>query len=106
MLYVAPNEGLPTRVGISVGKRVGNAVVRNKVKRRVRDVVRLRHAELVPGHDLVFIARAPSADATWPTLRAAAEDLLQRARVLPRQPSGPRQTSERRRDAAGSAGDA
>lgn len=84
VLYTAPNEGLPTRVGISVGKRVGNAVVRNRVKRRVREVVRLRHAELAPGHDLVFIARAPSAVAGWPALRDAAEDLLRRARVLPR----------------------
>ena len=87
VLYVAPNDGQPTRVGISVGKRVGNAVVRNKVKRRVREAVRLRHAELAPGHDLVFIARAPAAEAAWPTIRAATEDLLQRARVLPRERS-------------------
>ena len=84
VLYVAPNDGQPTRVGISVGKRVGNAVVRNRVKRRVREAVRLRHAALASGHDLVFIARAPAADVDWPTLRAATEDLLRRARVLPR----------------------
>ena len=84
VLYVAPNDGQPTRVGISVGKRVGKAVVSNRVKRRVREAVRLRHADLASGHDLVFIARAPAADADWPALRAATEDLLRRARVLPR----------------------
>ena len=87
VLYVAPNDGQPTRVGISVGKRVGNAVVRNKVKRRVREAVRLRHADLAPGHDLVFIARAPAAEADWPAVRGAAEDLLRRARILPRERS-------------------
>lgn len=83
VLYVAPNDGQATRLGISVGKRVGKAVVRNQVKRRVREAVRHRYADLLPGHDLVFIARAPAADAAWPDLRDAADELLRRARVLP-----------------------
>lgn len=86
VLYAAPNDGPATRLGISVGKRVGGAVVRNLVRRRVREAVRLRHPSLRPGHDLVFIARPPSAEADWPMLRSAAEDLLRRARILP--PSG------------------
>jgi ribonuclease P protein component len=83
VLYVAPNDGQATRLGISVGKRVGKAVVRNQVKRRVREAVRNRYADLLPGHDLVFIARAPAATAAWPDLRDAADQLLRRARVLP-----------------------
>ncbi len=93
VLYVAPNDGGATRLGISVGKRVGKAVVRNQVKRRVREAVRHRYADLLPGHDLVFIARAPAAAAAWPDLRDAADELLRRARVLP--PAG-------RQSAAGS----
>jgi ribonuclease P protein component len=83
VLYVAPNDGQATRLGISVGKRVGKAVVRNQVKRRVREAVRHRYADLPPGHDLVFIARAPAATAAWPDLREAADDLLRRAMLLP-----------------------
>jgi ribonuclease P protein component len=83
VLYVAPNDEPTTRLGISVGKRVGKAVVRNRVKRRVREAVRHRHTDLLPGFDLVFIARAPAATADWPALRAAADELLQRSRVLP-----------------------
>lgn len=83
VLYVAPNDGQATRLGISVGKRVGKAVVRNQVKRRVREAVRHRYVDLLPGHDLVFIARAPAATAAWPDLRDAADELLRRARVLP-----------------------
>jgi ribonuclease P protein component len=91
VLYVAPNDGQASRLGISVGRRVGNAVVRNRVKRRVREAVRHRHAELLPGHDLVFIARPPAATAEWSDLRGAADDLLRRARLLPaRAPLGDR----------------
>ena len=82
VLYAAPNGNLAPRIGISVGKRVGGAVVRNRVRRRVREAVRLRRPELRPGRDLVFIARPPSAEADWATLRAATEDLLLRARLL------------------------
>jgi ribonuclease P protein component len=82
VLYVAPNDGHATRLGISVGKRVGKAVVRNQVKRRVREAVRHRYADVRPGYDLVFIARAPAATAEWPALRDAADELLRRARVL------------------------
>jgi ribonuclease P protein component len=83
VLFVAPNDGQATRLGISVGRRVGNAVVRNRVKRRVREAVRHRHPELMPGHDLVFIARPPAATTEWSALRDATEELLRRARVLP-----------------------
>jgi ribonuclease P protein component len=82
VLYVAPNDGQATRLGISVGKRVGKAVTRNSVKRRVREAVRHRLPELLPGHDLVFIARAPAAEASWPALRDATDELLRRARAF------------------------
>ena len=82
VLYAAPNGNLAPRIGISVGKRVGGAVVRNRVRRRVREAVRLRRPELRPGRDLVFIARPPSAEADWASLRAATEDLLLRAGLL------------------------
>lgn len=83
VLYVAPNDGQATRLGISVGKRVGKAVVRNRVKRRVREAVRHRLSDLLPGYDLVVIARPPAATAEWAALRDAVEELLRRARVLP-----------------------
>lgn len=99
VLYVAPNDGPATRLGISVGKRVGKAVVRNEVKRRVREAVRHRFPDLLPGHDLVFIARAPAAQAGWPALRDAADDLLRRARMLPRQQASAGAGPESRRTA-------
>ena len=51
-------EGGPVRVGFTVSKKVGNAVERNRVRRRLREVVRLAQPELLrPGHDYVLIGR-------------------------------------------------
>jgi ribonuclease P protein component len=73
-------SGMPTsRVGFSVGRHVGNAVVRNRVKRRLREVV--RQASLRDGWDMVFIARPPAAQAGFWELKGAVLNLLRRANV-------------------------
>lgn len=84
VLYAAPREGEPgpPRSGFVVGRRVGNAVVRNRVKRRLREAVRARSPALVPGVDLVWSARPPIAVADFAAIAAAVEELLRRARLL------------------------
>jgi ribonuclease P protein component len=69
------------RAGIAVGKRVGGAVQRNRVKRRLREHLRHRLAELTPGWDVVISARPPAADATFAELGRALDLLLGRARL-------------------------
>jgi ribonuclease P protein component len=82
VLCVLPN-GLPySRFGFSVSTRIGNAVVRNRIKRRLREIMRLKQQEIEPGWDLVFIARKPVASATYHMMDAACGRLLQRARLL------------------------
>ena len=57
VVYAASN-GLPySRLGISVSKRIGNAVCRNYVRRRVREAFRLSKASLPVGFDIVCVAR-------------------------------------------------
>jgi ribonuclease P protein component len=79
VLYVAPNELDRTRVGITVSGRVGNAVVRNKVRRRLREALRARLPNLKPGVDLLITARPASAAASWEELCEALNGVLARA---------------------------
>lgn len=82
------NNGLPhSRFGYVVSKRIGGAVVRNLVRRRIREAVRL--TGVAPGWDLVFIARVGVAEAPYTRLAQTVRDLLRRARALDdRHPEG------------------
>jgi ribonuclease P protein component len=82
MVAAQNNMGL-TRHGFSVGKRLGKAHTRNRLKRQLREAVRVRHAGIKPGYDLVWIARNVLTEETgfWEIDRAV-ETLLRRARLL------------------------
>jgi ribonuclease P protein component len=82
VLCVLPNDLPHSRFGFSVSRRIGKAVVRNKVKRRLREAVRLRMGQVQPGWDLVFIARNPIRDANFHEIDAACARLLRRASLL------------------------
>ncbi len=79
MICVLPN-GLPiSRFGFSVSKRVGGAVVRNRIRRRVREVVRLQLPQITTGYDVVFVARTPVAQAAYPQIANSVDRLLRLA---------------------------
>jgi ribonuclease P protein component len=52
-----PGAGVVSRLGVTVSSRVGNAVVRNRVKRMLRELFRQCRAELVPAEDVLVIAK-------------------------------------------------
>jgi ribonuclease P protein component len=59
VLLTRPNGGLGVRYGITVTKKIGNAVVRNRMKRRFRELLRAALADqALPNHDHVVIGRA------------------------------------------------
>jgi ribonuclease P protein component len=75
-----PNDLPQTRCGFIVSKRVGKAVVRNRVKRRLREIV--RRLNLKPGTDIVLSARPQAAQAEFAALKTAALNLLAQAGLL------------------------
>jgi len=79
--YAADDQ--PARLGLAVSRKVDTrAVGRNRIKRVLRDRFRHLRAHLAAGA-YVVVARPPAARATNPELRAAFDQLLQRARALP-----------------------
>jgi ribonuclease P protein component len=81
LVMKALSNGLAlSRYGFSVSRRVGKAVVRNRVKRLLREI--LRAASLQPGWDIIFIARSYAAGVNYAELEAAVKDLLSRAGLL------------------------
>jgi ribonuclease P protein component len=87
VLTVLPNELGHSRLGITVSRRVGTAVVRNRVRRRLREAMRTRYAQLLGGHDMVLVARPAAARASWTELNEAVDRVLTRAGV--RRPAAP-----------------
>jgi ribonuclease P protein component len=79
VLRVAPNDLDYARVGITVSGRIGKAVVRNRIRRRIREALRARFSSLAAGFDVLVVARPASAQASWLELGAALDVVLQRA---------------------------
>lgn len=82
VLIVHRNDIAVTRLGVSAAKSVGNAVKRNRAKRRLREILRSHLPEIVSGWDVVVIARPEAVDAKWDMLQSAIRDLLQRSGLL------------------------
>ena len=67
-LYARKNRTDRNRVGITVSKKLGHAVVRNRTRRRLREVYRLHLDELKPGYDIILVARGRTLTASWKEL--------------------------------------
>ena len=88
VLVARRTDGEHCRFGFSVSKRLGNAVVRNRVKRRLREAARVEVLPLVEsGWDFVVIARKDAADADYHRLNRSLLRLFRRGKFLDASPS-------------------
>jgi len=83
VMKALPNGLTLSKYGISVSKRVGKAVVRNRVKRLLREILRV--TQLKPGWDIILIARPAAGRADYVSLEKSVNDLLSRARLFVRE---------------------
>ena len=76
----APNNLETTRLAISVSKKIGSAVVRNRIKRRFREI--FRGIKLSQSYDIVVLARRGSAVVNFSELKGSTVDLLNKKGLI------------------------
>ncbi len=82
VLYARRNRLGINRVGITVGKKLGHAVIRNRVRRRLREAYRLQESQFQPGWDIVVVGRHKAIRADFADLCAGYLSLAQKAGIL------------------------
>ena len=82
VLYTRKNRTGENRVGITVSKKLGKAHVRNRPRRRLREVYRLNEAKFRPGWDIVVVARTKAVDAPFSQLTGSYLALAKKAGIL------------------------
>ena len=79
VLYCRKNGRRESRLGLTTGTKLGHAVVRNRVRRRLREIYRLQEDKLLPGYDIVVVARVRAVHSKYAVLE---RDFLRLAKKL------------------------
>ena len=82
VMYTLRNRLGYNRLGITVGSKVGGAVVRNRVRRRIREIYRLNEHKLSRSVDIVVVARVSCRDATYKEMERAFYGACVKAQLL------------------------
>ena len=82
VLYARKNRTEQNRVGITVGKKLGKAHIRNRTRRRLREIYRLHEEQFQPGWDIVVVARSRAVEAPFDKLTRSYLSLAKRAGIL------------------------
>lgn len=82
VLYIRKNNLDETRVGFTVTKKHGNAVIRNKIRRQMKEAYRLNFHNVKNGYDLVFIPKRNITNISYKELEGSMIHIMQIARVL------------------------
>lgn len=82
VVYVIKRNDQHSKVGFAAGKRLGNAVTRNRVKRLLREVYRLNQFRLVKGIDLLLVGRKPMTTVKYNVVEKSFLDIAKKAKIL------------------------
>ena len=82
VLYCRRNGTQENRIGLTVSRKLGHAVVRNRVRRRLREIYRLHEANFLPGWDVVVVARSRAVTASYQSLVRASLSLARKLGLL------------------------
>lgn len=87
VIYCQRNRRGHSRLGVSVSTKLGCAVVRNRVRRRIREIYRLNKAKMLPGYDLIVVARVRALETDYQKLDRTYLRLLEQLDLLREDPS-------------------
>ena len=82
VLYARKNRTGTNRVGITVGKKLGKAHIRNRIRRRLREIYRLNEDKFLPGWDIVLVGRGKALDADFAAMVKSFLSLAGKAGIL------------------------
>ena len=85
VVYCRKNRLGRNRTGYTLSKKLGSAVVRNRVRRRLREIVQLNSAQLHQGYDLVIVARQRAVDVSYQRLEADVLKCFEQLHLLNRE---------------------
>jgi len=80
-MYIKKNDTNLSRFGISVSKKVGKSVVRNKIKRRIREILRTNYDNIKKGYDIVFSVKPDATKLDFKKLDKEIKRLMKRGRI-------------------------
>ena len=81
ILYFCPSKNANVKVGISVSKKIGGAIVRNKTKRRIREAIMPYLKSLKPNFNVVLIAKQTIVNASFDEIKSELNYLLKKANL-------------------------
>lgn len=82
VLYVRKNGLNETRVGYTITKKIGNAVTRNKMRRRMKEIYRLNFHNIKEGYDLIFIAKRSIVNISYDELESSMIHIMSISKLL------------------------
>ena len=91
VLYCRKNGSRGNRLGLTTGTKLGKAVVRNKIRRRLRAIYRCHEQELLPGYDVVIVARHLAAQRPYAELERHFMRAVKKLHLLRQEPQAPKE---------------